>query len=173
MPHRNTINETTDEKVWEILAEQLNNKKDNKDYTARICTNNCDVTLDIDIHPDRGDEDVKPVTCFTSLLPDETGFRFNIKRQGIRQEIAKLFGMQDVIIGHEEFDKTFLIQSNDEARVKAVLSQDIVTSVFLNHPVNEFKIRERKIGTNIEIVLTLELEGGITDSKILKIIRAF
>src|SRR3954453_9863631 len=36
------------------------------------------------------------------------GFRFTIYRRGFFSDIAKKFGMQDVDIGHEEFDRDFI-----------------------------------------------------------------
>lgn len=168
MPHRNIITGESEDEVWKIIADQLNSKEDNLDYTAQFSTTNHCVTLDIDIHPDRGEENEKPVTSFSAELPDETSFRFKIEKQGLKHEIGKLFGMQDVIIGHPEFDKKYLIQSNDVVKVKEVLSDPEVSDELLKHPVLDFKIRERKIGDNKEIVLGLYLEGGITEPETLK-----
>ena len=168
MPHRNIITGKSEDEVWKTIAEQLNNKKGDFDYTARLDTEKHSVTLDIDINPDRGEENEKPVTAFSAQLSDETTFRFNIKKQGLKHEIAKLFGMQDVVIGDAEFDKKFLIQTNDVVKVKELLSNAEVRAELLKQPVVDFKIRERKIGVNVEIVLRLELEGGITEPGALK-----
>ena len=168
MPYRNTISGNSEDEIWQIIAEQLNTKEDDLDFTAQFTTTAHSVTLDIDIHPDRGEENEKPVTSFSAQLHDETVFRFHIEKQGLKQEIGKLFGVQDVIIGHPEFDKKFLIRTNDESKVKEVLSHAEVSSTLLNHPIVEFKIRERRIGMNKEIVLTLELEGGITEPEKLR-----
>ncbi|MCW3111204.1 MAG: hypothetical protein JWQ09_5710 [Segetibacter sp.] len=168
MPHRNIITGKSEDEVWKIIADQLNSKEDNRDYTAQFSTQSYCVTLDIDINPDRDDEDGKPVTSFSAQLHDQTSFRFKIAKQGLKQEIGKLFGMQDVIIGHPEFDKKFLIQANDVSKVKEILSDAEVSAELLKHPVVDFKIRERKIGANREIVLGLYLEGGITEPDKLK-----
>ncbi|MCW3081543.1 hypothetical protein [Segetibacter sp.] len=168
MPHQNIVTGESEDEVWKIIADQLNNKKDDLDYTAQFDTQNYCVTLDIDIHPDRGEDNDKPVTSFSVDLPDETEFRFKIQKQGLKHEIGKLFGMQDVVIGHREFDKKFLIQSNDADKVKELLSDTEVSEELLKHPIVDFKIRERKIGANKEIVLGLELEGGITEPNTLK-----
>lgn len=168
MPHRNTIEGKSEDEIWKIIADQLTAKENNLDYTAQFLTQKHCVILDIDIHPDRGEENEKPVTCFSAKLPDETNFRFKIEKQGLKQEIGKIFGMQDVIIGHPVFDKKFLIQSNAEEKVKELFSNSEVTEILLKHPVIDFKIRERKIGANKEIVLGLYLEGGITEPEKLK-----
>src|SRR4051812_36907298 len=111
MPHRNNINEKTEENIWKVIADQLTNKSDEVYYTAQFFANDFCVTLDIDINPESDEEDVRPCTSFSALLPNETSFRFKIEKQGLKQEIRKLFGRQDVVVGHPEFDKKFLIQS--------------------------------------------------------------
>jgi hypothetical protein len=168
MPHKNTITANSDDEIWKIIADQLNSKNDNLDYTAQFSTDSHCVTLDIDINPDRGEEDEKPLTSFSAELSDQTSFRFSIQKQGLKHEIGKLFGMQDVIVGQPEFDKRFLIQTNDEEKVKKIFSNEDVSAKLLELPVVDFKVRERRIGANIEIVLTLNLEGGITEPETLK-----
>lgn len=164
MPHKNIINAPSEDEVWKIIREQLESKNDSFDYTAQFATDKSCITLDIDLNPDRDDEEDDPLTSFTADLPEDISFRFNVKKQGFKHQIGKLFGMQDVIIGHDVFDRKFIIQSNDETKVKEILSHADISHVLLDHPVVEFKIRERRIGTNIEIVLTLDLEGQITDA---------
>ena len=168
MPHRNIITGKSEDEVWKIIADQLNSKDDNLNYTAQFSTQNHFVTLDIDIHPDAGDENGKPLTSFSAKLPDDTSFRFKIEKQGLKQEIGKLFGMQDVIIGNADFDKKFLIQSNDVSKVKELLNNAEVSAALLKEPVVDFAIREHRIGANKEIVLHLDIKGGITEPHKLK-----
>lgn len=168
MPHRNTIEGKSEDEIWQVITDQLTAKEDDRDYTAQFLNDKYCVILDIDIHPDRGEENEKPVTSFSAQLPDQTNFRFKIAKQKLKQEIGKLFGMQDVIIGQPLFDKRFLIQSNDEEKVKKLFSTPEMTDILLKYPVIDFKIRERKIGANQEIVLGLYLEGGITEPEKLK-----
>ena len=54
----------------------------------------------------------KTVMHFTRLRapyvnPDH--FRFTIHRRGLFSEIAKWLGMQDFVVGHEDFDRDFII----------------------------------------------------------------
>src|SRR6266705_2895666 len=46
------------------------------------------------------------------------GFRFTVYRKGFFSEIAKRFGMQDVQIGDEGFDRDFIIKGTDEAKLR-------------------------------------------------------
>jgi hypothetical protein len=61
MPHSNIIDGQSDDEVWKIIGHQLSSKDDNLDYTAEFTIHNRCINLDIDIHPDRGDENEKPV----------------------------------------------------------------------------------------------------------------
>lgn len=49
---------------------------------------------------------------------NKDGFRFRIYRKGVFSGLGKLLGMQDVEIGFPEFDDTFIIQGNDEEKLR-------------------------------------------------------
>ncbi|RYF70529.1 MAG: DUF3137 domain-containing protein [Cytophagaceae bacterium] len=49
---------------------------------------------------------------------NKDGFRFRIYRKGVFSGLGKLLGMQDVEIGVPEFDDTFIIQGNDEDKLR-------------------------------------------------------
>lgn len=68
----------------------------------------------------------KTSTTFTRLRapyinPD--GFRFTIYRKTVFSGIGKFFGMQDIEIGHEEFDRDFIIKATDESKVRSLLDE--------------------------------------------------
>jgi len=52
------------------------------------------------------------------------GFRFRIYRKGFFSELGKLMGMQDINIGDPLFDEAFVIQGNDERKVRALFADD-------------------------------------------------
>lgn len=65
----------------------------------------------------------KTVMHFTRLRapyvnPDK--FRFTIYRGGLFSEIAKWLGMQDIVVGHEVFDRDFVIKGTDEKQLRAL-----------------------------------------------------
>lgn len=49
------------------------------------------------------------------------GFRFEIYREEFIRKIEKLFGAQDIKIGYPDFDKAFIIKSNNEFKIKVLL----------------------------------------------------
>jgi hypothetical protein len=78
------------------------------------------VTLDLEIVPAG-----KTILVFTRIRApyiNRDGFRFVIYRRSIFSGVAKMLGMQDIEIGHESFDDDFIIQANDESKVRALLA---------------------------------------------------
>lgn len=55
------------------------------------------------------------------------GFRFRLYREGFFTPVGKKLGVvQDIEVGHERFDFDWVIQGNDEARVRSLLAQERV-----------------------------------------------
>jgi hypothetical protein len=168
MPHSNIITGNSDDEIWEQISSQINEKEEINDYSVQFESGKDCITIHIDFHPDGRENNLQPTTSFISHLPAETNFRFRIQKQNLKHEIGKLFGMQDVIIGDPEFDKKFLIESNDVDKVKEVLSQPEIKSELLKQPIINLEIADRKFGAHREIVLTLDIKGGMRDPAELK-----
>ncbi len=50
------------------------------------------------------------------------GFMFAVYRKGIFSDLGKWMGMQDVTVGHPEFDEAFVIKGNDEQKLRRLFS---------------------------------------------------
>jgi hypothetical protein len=64
--------------------------------------------------------------------PDQ--FRFTIHRRGLFTDIAKLFGSQDVSIGHEDFDHDFVIKGTDERKLRALFDDGRLRALIAAQP---------------------------------------
>ncbi len=62
------------------------------------------------------------------------GFRFTIYRASIFSPIGKLLGMQDIEIGHEEFDRDFIIKATDESKVRMLLEEQRLRALIETQP---------------------------------------
>ena len=67
----------------------------------------------------------KTTMVFTRLRapyvnPDH--FRFTIYRRGLFSEIAKWLGMQDIAVGHANFDRDFIIKGTDESKLRRLFA---------------------------------------------------
>jgi hypothetical protein len=59
------------------------------------------------------------------ICPDN--FKLLITQQGLIDNISKLFGMQDIQIGNKQFDKKFIVKSDDESKTLLLLSNNSIT----------------------------------------------
>ncbi|HWF05533.1 MAG TPA: DUF3137 domain-containing protein [Candidatus Angelobacter sp.] len=69
-------------------------------------------------------------------------FRFTIYRKGIFTEIGKWFGMQDVTVGYEDFDRDFVIQGNDEQKLRKLFSSQKIRDLIAVQPDISFSVKD-------------------------------
>ena len=69
-------------------------------------------------------------------------FRFTIYRRGFFTEIAKLLGMQDIVVGHEEFDRDFVIKGTDEAKLRELFNHPRLRELIAAQPEIHFAVRD-------------------------------
>ncbi|PKB15256.1 DUF3137 domain-containing protein [Flavobacterium sp. 5] len=100
-------------------------------------------------------------------------FKFEICRSGIIRNIEKLFGAQDVKIGREEFDKKFIIKTNNEHKIKTILQNKKIRNLIeiqknINIQISDEKgIWEGKLPEN-QFELCFYDDGEIKDIERLK-----
>ncbi|TGD59806.1 hypothetical protein [Flavobacterium humi] len=100
-------------------------------------------------------------------------FRFEIYRQTFPRNIGKIFGAQDIEIGRPDFDKEFIIKSNNGLKIKTLLqNQEIRHLIFLQKEVNieisDHKgVYEEKLPEN-HFELSFYADGEIKDIEQLK-----
>lgn len=70
------------------------------------------------------------------------GFRFSISRKGIFSDFAKWFGMQDVQVGRQPFDEDFIIQGNNEERLRQLFANDLIRGLIQNQPSLSFMVKD-------------------------------
>ncbi|MBK9143962.1 MAG: hypothetical protein IPM23_15790 [Candidatus Melainabacteria bacterium] len=61
-------------------------------------------------------------------------FKFAIHPEGFIQGFQKLLGMQDIVIGHGDFDRAFIIKGNDESLVKELFDDAALRRLILDEP---------------------------------------
>jgi hypothetical protein len=70
------------------------------------------------------------------------GFRFTLSRKGVFSELGKLLGMQDIEVGDPEFDEAFIIQGNDEFRVRDLFAEAGLRSLALAQPKLRLSVKD-------------------------------
>jgi hypothetical protein len=85
-----------------------------------------------------------PVTFTRMRAPyvNRDGFRFKISRKSVFSGLGKMFGMQDVEIGDPAFDEAFVIQGNDEAKLKALFANEKIRQLLSAQPEVSFEVKD-------------------------------
>jgi hypothetical protein len=64
-------------------------------------------------------------TAIEVKINNPFGFKLDIYEEGLFSKIYKVFGMQDIIIGNDKFDKEYIVKSNNEKITTEVLTEPI------------------------------------------------
>lgn len=76
----------------------------------------------------QGEGKSKKITVNTAIeiqINNPSAYRLDIYEEGLISRLNKYFGMQDVVIGKDKFDKEFIIKTNDEELTKKILTDKI------------------------------------------------
>ena len=81
-------------------------------------------------------------TRMRAPFANRDGLYFKIYRKGFFSGVSKFFGMQDIEIGDEYFDKDFIIKGNSEYQIGNLLAGDEIKALIERHPKIHFEIRD-------------------------------
>jgi hypothetical protein len=153
-----------EDQVWEQLEKELTQTTDLLQYRAVIEQQNKTVLLDIDIDLGGGFEGGFATTILSARFPNPDGFRFALHEEGFFDDLGKFFGMQDVQVGNPEFDQRILVKTNDEARIRTILTDQNTRQVLqsLRDFTFEIVLPDEDLESN-DSTLELIIEDGITD----------
>ena len=118
----------------------------------------CTVTLDIYSMPS-GDSS----TTYTRLkapLQDMQGLQFTLSRKSLVTKLDKALDAKEIATGEVKFDHAFVIRGNDEAKVRALFSNQKIRQLLQTEPSATGFLRGN--------LLDLEVEGDLKDIERLK-----
>jgi hypothetical protein len=87
----------------------------------------------------------KTPTTYTRMrapFVDPEGFRFTVYRKGIFSDVGKRFGMQDIEIGDEAFDRDFILKSNQESNLRELLGGSKIRELISQQPQIYFSVKD-------------------------------
>ena len=70
------------------------------------------------------------------------GFRFRVYRRGIFSNLGKVLGMQDVEIGHAEFDRDFIIKGTDEGKLRQLFANPRIRALIEAQKDIDFSVKD-------------------------------
>jgi len=87
----------------------------------------------------------KTSTTYTRMrapFVNTESFRFTVYRKGIFSDIGKWFGMQDIEIGDEAFDRDFILKSNQELKLQELLGSSGLRDLIDRQPEIYFAVKD-------------------------------
>lgn len=96
-----------------------------------------------DYHIILTESDTKPLK-FEVEFQLNTDFEFVLGPEDRFERILKVFGKQDVVIGNAEFDRKYMIQSNNPELVKRVLYPATINQGILKHEPSSISLQNQK-----------------------------
>jgi len=81
-------------------------------------------------------------TRMRAPFPNPSGFRFSIHRSTVFSYLGTLLGMQDIHVGHPEFDATFVIKGNNEDAVQQLCGSERLRALVVAQPKFQLSIQD-------------------------------
>jgi hypothetical protein len=129
--------------VWQDLESTYTGK-------LRIKRTRTDHLITLILNVPYKDHEIILTESDTKPLKFEVEFQLNIDFEFVLgpedsiERISKVFGKQDVMIGNAEFDKKYMIQSNNPELVKRVLHPISINQGILKHKLSSISLQNQK-----------------------------
>jgi hypothetical protein len=85
-----------------------------------------------------------PATLIRAPFVNPDGFRFRVYRKHIFSELGKMLGVQDVDVGQPDFDRDFVIQGTDEAKLRRLFANARIREMIAAQPAVQFTVKEAR-----------------------------
>lgn len=104
-------------------------------------------------------------TRIRTIFKNPNQLNFKLYHEGFFSSIGKMLGMQDILIGDDEFDQRFVVKSTDEIKIKQLLSDYKLKALLLfGKPITiETKLKDKCLKSPDESILLYEATGIIKD----------
>ncbi len=99
-------------------------------------------TVTVDTYTDSSGESSTTYTRMRAPYINPEGFRFTIYRKGFFSDLGKLLGMQDVEVGDPDFDEAFIIQANDEDKVRTLFADPKIRQMIQDQPKIRLEVKD-------------------------------
>ena len=130
--------------IWRQVSAEINGRYTQRAFGRhdKIHATHGEWTVTLDTHVVPAGKAVIVYTRMRAPYVNRDGFRFTICRRGLFSEIAKWFGLQDIEIGDESFDKDFIIKGTNEAQVRTLLLNPRVRELIALQPDITFTVKD-------------------------------
>jgi|GEM_PF-618783 len=141
--------------VWQIINDDLSAATSTLDYQATITIDKRDVYIDISSSAGGSLEGGYEKTVIDAPLYTRDHLRFSIHPQDFVNQIGKIFGMEDIVLGYPAFDDATIVKTNDAELVKKAFAAEWVRNAFQSLSGYTLKIEEgdKKEENHLELVI--------------------
>jgi hypothetical protein len=130
------------EEVWKQLAAEIGARFESGFWTgSKVEIDYGQWTITLDSYTVSTGKTHHHYTRFRAPYVNPDGFRFGIYRKHLFTPLAKWMGMQDIEVGHAEFDEAFVIQGNNDQQVKALFADESIRRLISAQPDVSFMVR--------------------------------
>ncbi|MBD3867315.1 MAG: DUF3137 domain-containing protein [Acidobacteria bacterium] len=161
-----------EKEVWTRLSEEIGGRFNHEEKgEGRFDTVKAKVgpwTITLDLHADASyaHEDIHTRLRAPYINPD--GFRFNVFKASMWDDVSAVFGGQDVEVGDSSFDDHFRIRGSDEDKVKDLFDDPRLRELLLQEPEAHLYVRDSGVWWESEFPdgvdeIVLEVGGAIAD----------
>jgi hypothetical protein len=134
------------EEIWQQFCDQTSSQFIEGGFLRdceRVKATHGEWTITLDTYVVPAGKTVIYYTRIRAPYVNPDGFRFNVYRKSIFTDIKKRFGMQDVSVGHEDFDRDFVIQGTDEQKLRRLFSNQKIRDLIMAQPNIQFSVKDK------------------------------
>jgi len=132
------------DEIWQQFATAVGGNLTEGDFWkgGRVEATHGNWTVTLDIYTVSTGKSSVTFTRMRAPYVNPDGFHFKIYRRGIFSNLGKLLGMQDITVGYPQFDDAFIIQGNDEAKLRRLFANKKIRDLIYRQPEIQFSVRD-------------------------------
>lgn len=130
--------------VWNELSSAINAEFQEGGFLGKdkVIVHTKEWTITLDTYTVSNGKSSTTYTRMRAPYVNKDGFSFKVYRTGVFSGIGKLLGMKDIEVGFPEFDQNFIIQGNDEEKVKTLFSNTNIRSLIEMQPRFHLEVKD-------------------------------
>jgi hypothetical protein len=133
------------DEIWSQLAREINAQFVEGGFWGKksvVRAKHKQWTLTLDTYTVSTGKSTITYTRMRAPYVNPDGFHFTLYRAGFFTELGKMLGMQDIEIGHPEFDRNFVCKGNHPPQVIRMLGNPILRELIQKQPEIYFHVQD-------------------------------
>jgi hypothetical protein len=130
--------------VWQKLSHEVEGKFHEGGFWkgSKLEIRQGEWTLTLDTYTVSNGKNSTTYTRIRAPYINKDNFRFTVYRKSIFSGIGKMLGMQDVEVGHFQFDEDFIIKGTDEYKLRQLFENDKIRELISVQPRIHLEVKD-------------------------------